>query len=221
MQDSRTPRLLEHFWVPILGASCSNKLFVGTVRPSHLRFFSPLWDMVGKMRGVPARWGDPARGIPTLLDTVWAEECHEPGPLPPLEPGPPLPAGTPPPPSAPLWEGKGQEVPAREGVPARGSLELWAVWPWEYHEPGPPNEPGPLAFPEWLGFAEVERICGYQNVSCDLSPLGRQWEKSLRSLGLGCTRQSPNADNYLRVFLEDRNLLKYQRAANGGSDPSW
>ena len=24
----------------------------------------------GKMRGVPARWGDPARGIPTLLDTV-------------------------------------------------------------------------------------------------------------------------------------------------------
>ena len=36
MQDSRTPRLLEHFWVPILGASCSNKLFVGTVRPSHL-----------------------------------------------------------------------------------------------------------------------------------------------------------------------------------------
>ena len=35
MQDSRTPRLLEHFWVPILGASCSNKLFVGTVRPSH------------------------------------------------------------------------------------------------------------------------------------------------------------------------------------------
>ena len=37
-QDSRTPRLLEHFWVSILGASCSNKLFVGTVRPSHLNF---------------------------------------------------------------------------------------------------------------------------------------------------------------------------------------
>ena len=36
MQDSRTPRLVEHFWVPILGASCSNKLFVSTVRPSHL-----------------------------------------------------------------------------------------------------------------------------------------------------------------------------------------
>ena len=35
MQDSRTPRLLEHFRVPILGAFCSNKLFVGTVRPSH------------------------------------------------------------------------------------------------------------------------------------------------------------------------------------------
>ena len=37
---------------------------------------------------------------------------------------------------------------AREGVPARGFLELWAVWAWEYHEPGPPNEPGPLASPE-------------------------------------------------------------------------
>ena len=37
MQESRTPRLLEHFWVPILGASFSNKLFVGTVRPSHFR----------------------------------------------------------------------------------------------------------------------------------------------------------------------------------------
>ena len=42
-KGSRTPRLLEHFWVPILGASCSNKLFVGTLRPSqkwscHQRF---------------------------------------------------------------------------------------------------------------------------------------------------------------------------------------
>ena len=45
-------------------------------------------------------------------------------------------------------KGKGQGVPAREGVPARGSLELWAVWPWEYHEPGPPNEPGPLDSPD-------------------------------------------------------------------------
>ena len=26
MQYSRTPRLVEHFWAPILGASCSNKL---------------------------------------------------------------------------------------------------------------------------------------------------------------------------------------------------
>ena len=39
MQDSRTPRLLERFWVPILGASCSNKLFVGTAWPSHLARF--------------------------------------------------------------------------------------------------------------------------------------------------------------------------------------
>ena len=40
-------------------------------------------------------------------------------------------------------------VPARRGVgvPARGILRpipCQAVW--EYHEPGPPNEPGPLAF---------------------------------------------------------------------------
>ena len=44
--------------------------------------------------------------------------------------GPPLPAATPPPPAAPVWEGargKGQGVPAREGVPVRGFLELWAV----------------------------------------------------------------------------------------------
>ena len=34
-KGSRTPRLVEHFWAPILGASCSNKLFVGTLRPSH------------------------------------------------------------------------------------------------------------------------------------------------------------------------------------------
>ena len=34
-KGSRTPRLVEHFWVPILGAACSNELFVGTLRPSH------------------------------------------------------------------------------------------------------------------------------------------------------------------------------------------
>ena len=28
-KGSRTPRFVEHFWVPILGVSCSNKLFVG------------------------------------------------------------------------------------------------------------------------------------------------------------------------------------------------
>ena len=40
----------------------------------------------------------------------------------------------PPHPPAPLWEGergKGQGVPAREGVPARGFLRLWAVLAWD------------------------------------------------------------------------------------------
>ena len=46
----------------------------------------------GKMRGVPARWGDPARGIPTLLDPVQAEEHNEPPPRP-FEPRPPFQPG--------------------------------------------------------------------------------------------------------------------------------
>ena len=82
------------------------------------------------MREFPASVGHSARGIPTLLDLLQAEEHHELGPL-------PLLAGTSPPP-APFWEkGKGQGVPAREGVPAHGFLGLWAVWAWEYHERGP------------------------------------------------------------------------------------
>ena len=63
------------------------------------------------MRGVPARWEDLARGIPTLLDPVQAEDRHEPGPLPLFEPGaPPFrpePCTPPPPPPAHL-SGKGQ-----------------------------------------------------------------------------------------------------------------
>ena len=35
-KGSRTPRFVKHFWVPILGAACSNKLFVGTLRPSQI-----------------------------------------------------------------------------------------------------------------------------------------------------------------------------------------
>ena len=69
----------------------------------------------GEMRGVPARWGDPARGIPALLDPVQAEEHHEPGPLPHFEPGPPLPAGTPPR-LAPIWEG-GRGKGSRDPLP--------------------------------------------------------------------------------------------------------
>ena len=41
-KGSRTPRLVEHFWVPILGASCSNKLFVGTLRLPHQRKQFPI-----------------------------------------------------------------------------------------------------------------------------------------------------------------------------------
>ena len=33
------------------------------------------------------------------------------------------------------------------GVPARGVLRLvWGQSTWEYNEPGPPNDPGPLVF---------------------------------------------------------------------------
>ena len=35
-KGSQPRRLVEHFWVPILGASCSNILLLGTVRPSQL-----------------------------------------------------------------------------------------------------------------------------------------------------------------------------------------
>ena len=35
-RGSRTPRLVEHFWVPIWGASCLTKILVGTLRPSHI-----------------------------------------------------------------------------------------------------------------------------------------------------------------------------------------
>ena len=55
-------------------------------------------------------------------------ENHEPGPLPPFEPGPRF---RPAPPRlqvgpAPVWEGERQGVPAREGVPARGFLGVRA-----------------------------------------------------------------------------------------------
>ena len=47
----------------------------------------------------------------------------------PLSSRDPLSGREPPTPPAPLWEGaRGKGVPASEGVPARGFLELWAVW---------------------------------------------------------------------------------------------
>ena len=91
-------------------------------RTKHVHFLggSRWWFQWENARG-PGSLGDPARGIPTLLDPTQAEEHHKPGPLPLQAWTPPLPAGTPHP--APLWE-KGQGVPAREGVPASGILEL-------------------------------------------------------------------------------------------------
>ena len=103
------------------------------------------------MRGVPACREYPAHGIPTPLDPLQVEEHHEPGPLPPFEPAPPLPAGTPSPPAPLLGRGKGQGVPAREGVPG-GLLGLWAVWAWERHEPGPLSSWDPLLLSLWHCF---------------------------------------------------------------------
>ena len=65
-------------------------------------FVQTCWQF-GKMRGVPARGGYPARGILMLHDPLQAKEHHEWGPLHPFElkPEAPLPANPPP---APLWE---------------------------------------------------------------------------------------------------------------------
>ena len=74
MQDSRTPRLVEHFWVPTLGASCSNKLFVGTLRPSctkkwvgELIFRSVTYLLCGSQR-----WG--IEGEVKRGEVVWESE---------------------------------------------------------------------------------------------------------------------------------------------------
>ena len=66
--------------------------------------------------------------------------------------GTPSRAGTPCP--LPFLKGcrRGGGVPAGRGVPARRGVGVPArrilrpIAAWEYHEPGPPNEPGPLAF---------------------------------------------------------------------------
>ena len=72
------------------------------------------------MRGVPARWGDPARGIPTLLDPVQAEEHHEPGSLPPFEPGTPPPSRPGPQPLHLFGKGQGARGPGSRGGPGSG-----------------------------------------------------------------------------------------------------
>ena len=64
---------------------------------------------IGEMRGVPACWGDPAHGIPMLIDPVQAEEHHEPGPPSPLHL---------------FGKGEGQGVRAREGSRTQRALRL-------------------------------------------------------------------------------------------------
>ena len=63
----------------------------------------PTLSFSGAMRGVPARWGDLARGIPARFLTRTGRRTPRAGTPSPLRAGTPLPAGTPPPP--PLWEG--------------------------------------------------------------------------------------------------------------------
>ena len=115
--------------------------------------------LFGEMRGVPARWGDPARGIPTLLDPMQAEEYHEPGPLPSFEP--------PPPPLTPLCtslgRARGKESPAREGVPANGFPEPWAFGRGNTTSRVPPTSRDPLPL---LTFQTTKWIFGFP-----LSPL--------------------------------------------------
>ena len=78
-----------------------------------------------------ACWVYAAHGIPTLLDPVHDEQHHEPGPLAPFKPASGLDTA---PSCTSLGRGKGQGVPAQEGVLAepRGLLRLWAVSGWEY-----------------------------------------------------------------------------------------
>ena len=105
-------------------------------------------DPLGKCEGSRLVGGSRLVVFPRLLTPYRPKNTTSRDPYPPSSRDPPSRPG---PPLAPIWEGgrgKGQGVPAREGVPARGSLELWAVWAWEYHEPGPPNEPGPFVSPD-------------------------------------------------------------------------
>ena len=64
-------------------------------------------------------------------------------------------------------EGGGPSSKGGRGVPARGVLRpARGQEAWEYHEPGPPNEPGPLAFSHFpntfspsLGAQESKVLC--------------------------------------------------------------
>ena len=103
-------------------------------------------------QGVPARWGDPARGTrkfprpnrPRFRKATSRDPLlrRDPLPLAASQRGAEGGGG-----EGPRLEGGG--LPARRGagVPARGILRpIRGQEAWEYHEPGPPNEPGPLAF---------------------------------------------------------------------------
>ena len=78
---------------------------------SGARTCQPEFTINQERQGVPARWGDPARGIPTAKPPT-VRESHEPGR--PLEPGPLAPC-----PSQRGAEG-GEGSRPEGGVPARG-----------------------------------------------------------------------------------------------------
>ena len=123
--------------------SAATKLIGNMMIGEELKML-PNIDNSGKARG-PGRKGEPGSCYscpkpPTI------RESHKLGP--PLEPGPLAPC--------PFQRGAMKGGPGRKGgVPARRGVGVPAcgvLWPvrgqeaWEYHEPGPPNEPGPLAF---------------------------------------------------------------------------
>ena len=76
-KGSRLPRLVEHFWVLILGASCSNILLLGTVRPSHCStLVKNARDHCGAPRSSPGLSSEIGVSDDKTLHSVNAEKEH-------------------------------------------------------------------------------------------------------------------------------------------------